>query len=341
MHFARISLYILSVIFVLLLAACGGAGNQVVEPKLAEPILGSSSHGATLRLANEGGAPLTFEVVSSDERMVVSPQQGTLEANKTRTLDVSAVCDTDTLSGELTVTTNDVATPTQRVPLTLTCGASAPAWWLSANTLTVGNYGEVSTQAEAVTKRVTLSNSGRVKSDYTLSSNQDWVTFANASGTLDVGESDTLELSIEPCTEPKRDEAELRITGGGASASLSVVRDCDVQNAATLDLKVERFYINQAVPAADSSRPPHERRALVASRSGLARAFVQANQINDQAVTVRLHYKNANEEGYLDLTGPRQRSDPGGRRRPRQHLQRYTRRSSPHPRPQNRGGDRP
>ena len=305
MHFARISLHILSIIFVSLLAACGGAGNQVVEPKLAEPILSSSSAGTTLRLANEGGAPLTFEVTSSDERIVVSPQRGTLEASKARTLEVSAECATGTVDGTITVTTNDAVSPARSVPLTLTCGAAKrPVWWLSASTLTVDGNSGVSTQTQTVTKRVTLSNSGRVSSDYTLTSNQTWLTVASTSDTLEVGESDTLELSIQPCTEPKRDEAELRVTGGGASASLSVVRDCDAQNAATLDLKVERFYINQSVPAADSYRPPHERRALIASRGGLARAFVHADQLNDQAVTVRLHYKSAKEEGHIDLTGP-------------------------------------
>ncbi len=304
MQLARISSHILGIIFVSLLAACSSAGNQVVEPKLAEPLLTSSSTSATLRLANEGGAPLSFEVTSNDPRIVVTPQKGTLKGNKARTLEVSAVCDEGTAESDLTITSNDAATPVKTVPLTLTCGATqGPVWWLSANTLTVDSDGDLSAQQE-VTKKVTLSNSGRVKGEYTLSSTQDWLSVARTSGELDAGEKDELAFSVRPCTEPKRDSAELTVNGGGASASLTVVRDCDAENAATLDLKFERFYINQAVPAADSHRPPHERRTLIASREGLARAFVHANQLSDQEVTVRLHYKNADGESHLDLSGP-------------------------------------
>ena len=308
----HISWRLLSFILVLFLAACGGADNQVVEPKLAEPILTPSSTGsATLRLANQGGAPLIFEVKSGDERVAISPQRGRLDANQARVLEVSATCNAGTLESTLTVISNDVAAPSKTLPLSLKCGAAAgPVWWLSAHTVTVNGYGETDDElettlsAQEVTRQVTLSNSGRMGSDYTLSSNQSWLSTVRSSGTLGAGESDTLELTVRPCTQATRDQAELTVSGGGHSVTLSVVRDCDIANAATLDLKFERFYINQSVPAADSSRPPHERRALIASRGGLARAFVQANQFNDRAVTVRLHYKNAGEEGYIDLTGP-------------------------------------
>ena len=309
------TLHILGLFCVSLLAACGGADNQVIEPKLAEPILTSLDAGsANLRLANEGGAPLSFKVTSSDERIGVSPKTGSLDANQARILTVSAQCDAGTVSSDLTVTSGDATLAT--LPVTLTCGVTdKPVWWLSANTLTVNgtDSGTMTLSNQAVTRQVTLSNSGRVDSSYDLSSNQDWLSAAASdtttndtatSGTLEAGESDTLTLSIAPCTEPKRDHAELSVSGGGESATLSVTRDCDIENTATLDLKVERFYINQAVPAVDSSLPPHERRALITEREGLARAFVRANQLNDQAVTVRLHYKNANEEGYLDLKGP-------------------------------------
>ncbi len=302
MH-ARTVLHILGFFCVSLLAACGGADNQVIEAKLAEPVVASSSAGTTLRLANEGGAPLTFEVKSSDARVSVTPHKGRLDANQARTLEVSAQCDAGTLQSDLTVTSDGATTPTVVIPMTLACGVNeGPVWWLSAHTLTVS--GQESVSSRAVTRSVTLSNSGQMSSDYTLSSSQDWLIPARASGTLGAGESDTLELSVSPCTEPKRERAELSISGSGADTTLTVVRDCDVENAATLDLKFERFYINQAVPAADSHRPPHERRALVAEREGLVRAFVRANQLNSQEVTVRLHYKNGQVEGHLDLSSP-------------------------------------
>ena len=304
MH-ARTVLHTFGFFCVSLLAACGGADNQVIEAKLAEPVLAGSDTSTTLRLANEGGAPLTFEVESSDARVSVVPSKGRLDANQARTLEVSAQCDEGVVESDLTVTTDDAATPTQSVPVTLACGASeGPVWWLSAHTLTVSGQDEASLGVQAVTRQVTLSNSGRMSSDYTLSSSQDWLTPARTSGALDAGKSEGLELSISPCTAPERESAELRVSGGGASAVLTVVRDCDIENATALDLKFERFYINQAVPAADSHRPPHERRALVAEREGLVRAFVRANQLNDQAVTVRLHYRNGDDEGHLDLSGP-------------------------------------
>ena len=305
MQLARISLHITGVFLLSLLAACSSADNQVVEPKLAEPIVTSQGTLTTLRLANEGGAPLSFEATSDDARVLITPEKGHLDANEARTLEVSATCDAGTIESNLTLSSNDATNPTQTIPLILTCGsAKGPVWWLSANTVTVSGDAKASLGTQEVTRKVTLSNSGRVNSDYTLSSSQDWLSVENTSGTLKAGESDVLELRIAPCTEPERDQAELSVSGGGERASLTVIRDCDAENAATLDLKIARFYINQSVPAADSSLPPHERRALIASRDGLARAFVHANQLNDQAVTVRLHYKSASEEGYLDLSGP-------------------------------------
>ena len=305
MQLARTSLHIIGVFLLSLLAACSSADNQVVEPKLAEPIVTSQGTFTTLRLANEGGAPLSFNVASDDVRVLITPEKGRLDANEARTLEVSATCSAGTVESHLTLSSNDAANPTKIIPLTLTCGsATGPMWWLSAHTVTVSGDAKAGLSAQEVTREVTLSNSGHVNSDYTLSSSQDWLSVENASGNLKAGESDVLELRIAPCTEPERDQAELSVSGGGERASLSVIRDCDAENAATLDLKMERFYINQSIPAADSSRPPHERRALIASREGLARAFVQANQLSDQTVTVRLHYKSASEEGYLDLSGP-------------------------------------
>lgn len=87
---------------------------------------------------------------------------------------------------------------------------------------------------------------------------------------------------------------------GSASAAASAAQ------AATLDLSLDRFYINQAVPALQSNWGPNGRTALVAGRRGIARAFVSANEENAVRPTVELHWRRPNgATGVVRLWGRR------------------------------------
>ena len=70
------------------------------------------------------------------------------------------------------------------------------------------------------------------------------------------------------------------------------------------DLSMDRFYLSQAVPAADSDQSSSAQVDVVAGRDGLARAFVSASESNDAAPTVTLFWQSGSSSGSIVLSGP-------------------------------------
>ena len=92
--------------------------------------------------------------------------------------------------------------------------------------------------------------------------------------------------------------------GDGADDCLAETEtNCE---AGLIDFAVERFLINQAVPAADSADSPGDRIEPVVGRAGVVRGFFSANRFDtDYKPTVRLHWKKVGgETGAIVLDGP-------------------------------------
>ena len=77
-----------------------------------------------------------------------------------------------------------------------------------------------------------------------------------------------------------------------------------VEPPAGFDLQLDRFYLSQAVPAADSAQSAGDRVEVVAGRAGLVRAFVSASEGNDAAPTVTLFWQSGSSSGSVVLSGP-------------------------------------
>jgi hypothetical protein len=71
-----------------------------------------------------------------------------------------------------------------------------------------------------------------------------------------------------------------------------------------VDYKLERFLINQAVPAADSSQDAGDRVGTVRNRAGIARAFVSGDRSGLASPTVHLYYKLGGTVGKVLMDGP-------------------------------------
>jgi hypothetical protein len=71
-----------------------------------------------------------------------------------------------------------------------------------------------------------------------------------------------------------------------------------------VDFVFERFLINQAVPAADSSQPAGDRVGTVRNRAGIARAFISADRPGLASPTVHLYYKIDGTVGKVRMDGP-------------------------------------
>ncbi|MFC2177372.1 calcium-binding protein, partial [Actinomycetota bacterium] len=88
---------------------------------------------------------------------------------------------------------------------------------------------------------------------------------------------------------------------GGDQCAGDTVIACEGQPA---DYKFERFLINQAVPAADSSQEFADRIGTVRNRAGIARAFISANRPGLPSPTVHLYYKIEGTVGKVLMDGP-------------------------------------
>ncbi len=88
---------------------------------------------------------------------------------------------------------------------------------------------------------------------------------------------------------------------GGDQCSGDTVVGCEGQPA---DYAFERFLINQAVPAADSSQEPADRIGTVRNRAGIARAFISGDRPGLASPTVHLYYKIGGVVGKVRMDGP-------------------------------------
>ena len=261
--------------------------------------------------SNGGNAPLRYTITGANW-LELSTSNGTLAPGADVEVDARATCtEVGEKGATVTVTGDDPTTPRRTLAVTLRCSAAARARWeLAPKTLSVSG-----TVGSSATAQATLKNVGDASGDYRVTSDRGWLTFASGTGTLKAGGSVTLPLTVS-CDASGEATGTLTVEGSGERAQLTLTRRCaeptpdptpptTPPSTPTVDLALTRFYINQAVPAADSSRAAGDRIPLIAGRGGLARAFVSADASN-VSTTVRLHYRDASgKEGALDLQGPK------------------------------------
>ena len=71
------------------------------------------------------------------------------------------------------------------------------------------------------------------------------------------------------------------------------------------DFSIERFYVNQSVPAADSDDAAAERVPTIKGREGIFRVFVAANHaVTGATPEVVLHWRSSGTQGEVVLNGP-------------------------------------
>ncbi len=156
----------------------------------------------------------------------------------------------------------------------------------------------------------TLRNDGTVGATPTATARAgapDWLLFGSASpGPVPVGAtSSPLTVEVAPCSAFGIASTWIDVTGGNATASVQVVRDC--REASPVGLSIDRFYVNQSVPAQDTL-PGARDVPIVVGRDGLVRAFVTADAPGASGASVTLAYRcgSGGAEREVALAGPTQ-----------------------------------
>lgn len=151
---------------------------------------------------------------------------------------------------------------------------------------------------------LSLKNIGNMAGRFTLTGLPNWLQANKTSGQINAAATENITLTSTNCTQVGTQEATINITGPGSNITPITVRQA-CTNGTLFDIALDRFYINQAVPAVDSAVNTDNQIPTIKNRTGLARAFVTATSTSNQIPTVRLFYKKANgQTGNYALTGP-------------------------------------
>lgn len=91
-------------------------------------------------------------------------------------------------------------------------------------------------------------------------------------------------------------------SGGGSDNNNPAQSNEQSQNGNSI---INRFYINQSVPAQDSEQETNDKVPLVAGKQGLLRVFATPSGNNAQEPVLRVHYRLAdNSTGQIDIAPP-------------------------------------
>lgn len=150
-----------------------------------------------------------------------------------------------------------------------------------------------------------LENTGNLTTNYSFSNIPSWLSLSAETGSLNANEKRTLELTAIECTAEGDTQAELTLQSTNTTETIQVTWRC--VDGSLFDVALDRFYINQGVPANDSLEGSEGYTVdLIANRKGLARAFVSRNsELISTLPEVRLYYRTAGSEtGNYLLSGP-------------------------------------
>ncbi|MDZ7706681.1 MAG: hypothetical protein U5J97_02075 [Trueperaceae bacterium] len=113
-------------------------------------------------------------------------------------------------------------------------------------------------------------------------------------------------MSVAACDTAGTSSGSVVVSGGGHVRSVPVTRTCtDPSAQPAVALTIDRVYVNQSVPAQDSTKTPSGRIPLVANRGGLLRVFATADDTGADQASATLHYRyGGGSESTLPLAGP-------------------------------------
>jgi hypothetical protein len=208
----------------LILASCGPSGSTS-QPRITDPTpnplslsaaVGESAVG-NVSFTNAGNSVLSFTVTGDADWLNVSPTSGSLTPNSSQTLTLSASCGDaeDTYAGTVTIRSNDPDPDreTRQVAVNLTCDSEVPI----ISNPTPNPLELAALVGRTATGQVTFQNSGGVPLDFSVTTDQDWLSASPASGSVAAGDYQALAVSATCSDAPGNVSGYLIITATQAS----------------------------------------------------------------------------------------------------------------------------
>lgn len=199
----------------------------------------TQSSSGDLTISNPGTATLDYRISSDRDWLVVSSDQGAIQAGESAAVSLQAQCGeaVEVLSGSLLVSSNagDVS-----VPVTLEC-AALPVPMLLLQTAPVSLSANFSQTSAG---NFELTNTGSAELQYTISSDRDWLQLSNTQGALVAGDSRLLPFQAScDMTQESRTGA-IQINSNGGSATLLVTLECTPLPQPQLELQTNELSLS-------------------------------------------------------------------------------------------------
>ncbi|MFK7858026.1 MAG: putative Ig domain-containing protein, partial [Granulosicoccus sp.] len=199
----------------------------------------SDSDSGSISFGNTGNAPLTFSVRSDQAWLTTNTDSGRLGVGDRDELVVSAECgqSVETRMGTLTIGGNGGE---KTVSVSLECIEAQVAILgdpdpdvLSLSALVSDGDGNGSENSDSDT--FSFSNVGNAELNYSVSSNQPWLSVSADSGSLNPGGRDQVDVTAACGPEVDTRMGTITIGGNGGEKTVSVTLECSEAQVAILD----------------------------------------------------------------------------------------------------------
>ena len=191
--------------------------------ELSAQIPGSTE--GSLSFANTGNAVLDFTVRSDQSFLTVNPASGSVTAGDSQTVTVTASCDTmaASRSGTLTIGSNG---GDSTVSVTVEC-TDAPVLPMAILSTVSPAVLDLDAQVgDSTDGSISFSNNGDADLEYSISSDQSWLTASPISGSLTSGQTQSVTVTATCDSVAPERTGLISISGNGGDRSVSVSSEC-------------------------------------------------------------------------------------------------------------------
>ncbi|ASJ76293.1 BACON domain-containing protein [Granulosicoccus antarcticus] len=190
----------------------------------------NQSDASSVSFSNDGNAVLNYSVTSNQPWITTEPASGSVAVNGNESVQITAQCGEieDTRTGTLTIGGNG---GTQTVAVSIVCSQEPVAILSEIDPASLVLSADVN---QSDVSSVSFSNDGNAVLNYSVTSDQAWLTAEPASGSVAVNGNESLEVAAQCSEGEDTRKGTLTIGGNGGTRTVSVSIVCSPEPEAIL-----------------------------------------------------------------------------------------------------------